>query len=316
MKKLLLASLISGAVLLSACDEKTVDAQQVTLLNEQLQQAQKQAQEQTQSAQNLQVELDKTKQSLEQLKQQLADNNQLKALVPERVTIFHKDENAQKEGESAQPKVSFTVYGQQTKLHWLDEALNKVLENAIFDEFPLVKNIEGLNLKQALDVAFAQAKKEVVEKNQPLYQYALHLDYLNQRNNIATFFLYSLQSTEKQTPSLIKARYLTVDLNKEKLLTLDDVFDTKGKLQDLRQALWNAYKVRFESAQVDLPINAENFYISDNFYFDKDGMHFIYNDLADISGGVNDEGIDLQIPWWSLVKSKYLPAEMAPSIQE
>lgn len=254
MKKTLLAALIGSAVLLSACQDK--DAQ---------------------------AKIEQLNQTVAQL---TAENTQLKntpaALFPEKLVIFDKTETvtypADKENEleESQGEIKFHFSTLKTNINWLDKLL-------------LEWSISG-NTTENLEKNFNNTKKEMLEYRLGSSEQTASLNFIGQKERLATFSRYDY-TYAGGAHGMFSESYFIVDLLDHKVLTLQDFFSDKNKLENI---LWETYV----NSNATPFINKSDFYVSNDFYFASDGVHFVYPPYAI---GPFVEGImEIKLPWFEV----------------
>ena len=290
MKKLLLASLISGAVLLSACDDKSAETvkqqtQQIAELTEQLKQAQE--------------------------NQAIIPNNEDIFVRKERFMV--KDEGAKEASDRA---VGVTVRTQATNYPWLNKLLFDYLAAQVSDESDIEPNTKPKKIEtpeqliKALEKIYAEGVKMVKEEGAFGYDYLSTINFVSQRHNIATFYNdYYVYGGGAH--GLGNNEYIVVDLAAQKRLTVQDLFN-KEQLEKIKEILWqqNVDTRGKEDAESFMP--KADFYVSENFYLDGSGVHFLYDHY--VLGPYAEGQPELTIYWSQLVLDKLIDPKWSPMI--
>ena len=107
------------------------------------------------------------------------------------------------------------------------------------------------------------------------------MEYLGQRENLATFTLH-YYGYSGGAHGMYSTHFVNVDLDKKAIIRLDDVF-TKAQQSKVKALLWEIYQneYRGDNGERQEPFTVKaDFYLSDNFYFSKDGIVFVYPPYA------------------------------------
>ena len=106
--------------------------------------------------------------------------------------------------------------------------------------------------------------------------------------------------------------YLNIDLETKKLLSFDDVFKPNQQAK-LKELLWERYTRYGEVKDEEAFTSKDAFEVTDNFYLDHDGIHFVYNvyEIASYAEGPQE----LVIEWWNapaLLKPEFIQKQYYP----
>ena len=258
MKKLFIAVLVAGVMGLTACHDKDTQKQAETIaqLNEQVATLQKQVAD-------------------------LAENQMIR-VEPE--VLFQKTEKIPSftsEGNDQEwHQVQFDITTLKTSSDWLTEfLLSEVIKQFGVDEKLKIKS------KQQF-IAFLQKDMEsLLEETRKddffAYRVQIRVKYLGQRENLATFMLFS-DHYSGGAHGVYSTNFIHVDLHKKAIIKLDDIFE-KSTLNKVKALLWETYKnqQRDERGELTEPFSAkEDFYVSENVYFSHEGITFVYPPYA------------------------------------
>ena len=128
-----------------------------------------------------------------------------------------------------------------------------------------------------LQTHYADNVKEVKEFELIGISTNVDVEYLGQRENIATFTM-SYHHYSGGAHGMYSTHFVNVDLDKKAVIRLDDVF-TKAQQNKVKALLWEIYQneSRGDNGERQEPFTAKaDFYLSDNFYFSQDGIVFVY----------------------------------------
>lgn len=261
--------------------------------------------------------LHQLQQELESVKSELEQARKNTALQVEIVKIFDKQEIIQpKEDEEQNERtVTMLVSMPKTNLIWLNELLNEFIHGIGYRTYLYPMNTK-IEMKSFEDI-YQDLVKSVKEGNSRREEYYSVLSrYLGKRNNIATFTVeYLTLSGNGYVYDYYygKTFYINVDLAKQSQITLEDLIDYE-KHPDLKEMLWDIYTRKYsEFIGLDEKKEAsayKNFRISDDFYFNTEGINFVYSPLELIGLG---EGNTVLTVYWKkanhLLKSDYRQTE-------
>ena len=288
MQKQLITTMMLGAgVLLSGCEDKAQQEKiaQLTLQVSQL------------TAQNTALE--------NALKEEKALRE---AIVPvifaEEEAIFDKSETVKftESSELAQKSEGALIYrimGLKTNVDWLNSVL---LEQLIRVNNTTMDNREEIHVTTQeqfiaqLQQAYDADKKDVTEGAYTIErELALHFE--GQKERIATFSIDTYEFAGG-AHGVGTRNYLMVDMRSHKLLTSEDIFQI-GSEDKLKELIWQALTdPNYEKAMTEDESSKEKIDVTDNIYFDDDGVHFFYNvyQIGPYAAGV----YDLLINWREL----------------
>ena len=258
MKKLFIAVLVAGVMGLTACHDKDTQKQAETIaqLNEQVATLQKQVTD-------------------------LAENQMIR-VEPE--VLFQKTEkipsSASEEHDQEWHQVKFDITTLKTSSDWLTE----LLLNEVIKRFSVDKNIKIDNKQQFIEFLqhnMADALKEAKEYEMSAYETQMLTEYLGQRENIATFTIFSHNYTGG-AHGLYGTDFVLVDLKKKAVIKVEDIF-VKSAQDKLKSLLWERYRNQYRNEQGELIepfMSKDDFYVSDNVYFSREGITFVYPPYA------------------------------------
>ena len=254
MKKLFIAVLVAGVMGLTACHDKDTQKQADTIaqLNEQVATLQKQVAD-------------------------LAENQMIR-VEPE--VLFQKTEkipSSMSEGNDQEwHQVKFDITTLKTSSDWLTE----LLLNEVIKRFGVDKNIKIDNKQQFIEFLqhnMADALKEAKEYEMSAYETQMLTEYLGQRENIATFTIFSHNYTGG-AHGLYGTDFILVDLKKKAVIKVEDIF-VKSAQDKLKSLLWERYRNQYHNEQGELIepfMSKDDFYVSENVYFSREGITFVY----------------------------------------
>ena len=258
MKKLFIAVLVAGVMGLTACHDKDTQKQAETIaqLNEQVATLQKQVTD-------------------------LAENQMIR-VEPE--VLFQKTEkipsSMSEENDQEWHQVKFDITTLKTSSDWLTE----LLLNEVIKQFGVDKNIKIDNKQQFIEFLqhnMADALKEAKEYEMSAYETQMLTEYLGQRENIATFTIFSHNYTGG-AHGLYGTDFVLVDLKKKAVIKVEDIF-VKSAQDKLKSLLWERYRNQYRNEQGELIepfMSKDDFYVSENVYFSREGITFVYPPYA------------------------------------
>ena len=258
MKKLFIAVLVAGVMGLTACHDKDTQKQTETIaqLNEQVATLQKKVAD-------------------------LAENQMIR-VEPE--VLFQKTEkipSSMSEGNDQEwHQVKFDITTLKTSSDWLTE----LLLNEVIKRFGVDKNIKIDNKQQFIEFLqqnMADALKEAKEYEMSAYETQMLTEYLGQRENIATFTIFSHNYTGG-AHGLYGTDFVLVDLKKKAVIKVEDIF-VKSAQDKLKSLLWERYRNQYRNEQGELIepfMSKDDFYVSENVYFSREGITFVYPPYA------------------------------------
>lgn len=183
-----------------------------------------------------------------------------------------KDEFAREES-----KVSVFANTAITHIEWLDQLLLQELLKLYLTKDKSEKvnltAVKPQDIVERFEKIYQELEKDAKEYKPFAMEESAYTQYLGQRNHIVSF----TQSTYSFTGGahgMGHTNYLNIDINKKALITLNDVINEKNQAK-LKALLWNTYSSE-RSGETPLFVEKKDFRISDNFYFSKDGIVFVY----------------------------------------
>lgn len=258
MKKLFIAVLVAGVIGLTACHDKDTQKQTETIaqLNEQIATLQKQVANLAEN-QMIRVEPEVLLQKTEKIPSSTSGGNDQE---------WHQ--------------VKFDITTLKTSSDWLTE----LLLNEVIKRFGVDKNIKIDNKQQFIEFLqhnMADALKEAKEYEMSAYETQMLTEYLGQRENIATFTIFSHNYTGG-AHGLYGTDFVLVDLKKKAVIKVEDIF-VKSAQDKLKSLLWERYRNQYRNEQGELIepfISKDDFYVSENVYFSREGITFVYPPYA------------------------------------
>ena len=278
MKKLLIASCIGLSYLTCHAATNTLNNQQTTLLQEQLIEKQ-----------------DSTALCIPALEVKIIP------LINKEVSLPFKEKFV---------SYSYKIETAETNLTWINQQLlDSLISNLDTKEkdiktkqelihfYQRTQNVEQKALQDFLnEMDIGMASDENI--------YSSTLTFLGQRFNIVSFQRETYEYNIGAAHGLGLVKLLNFDLNKKKLLSLQDIV-IPGKQQDIRNLLWQQYNV--EVMENNPFIEKASFHISPNFLFNVEGIYFIYQPYE--IGPYSMGNIKLKLSWdeaKDFIKKEYL----------
>ena len=258
MKKLFIAVLVAGVMGLTACHDKDTQKQTETIaqLNEQVATLQKQVAD-------------------------LAENQMIRVEPEVLLQKTEKTPSSTSEGNDQEwHQVKFDITTLKTSSDWLTE----LLLNEVIKRFGVDKNIKIDNKQQFIEFLqhnMADALKEAKEYEMSAYETQMLTEYLGQRENIATFTIFSHNYTGG-AHGLYGTDFVLVDLKKKAVIKVEDIF-VKSAQDKLKSLLWERYRNQYRNEQGELIepfMSKDDFYVSENVYFSREGITFVYPPYA------------------------------------
>lgn len=259
MKKSLLTLLISAAFL-TACNDKDSQALSEKLL--------------------------KAEQTIAELNQQLGKSSSnstvnqqhIPLLNVEIAPLFSKQETIKVKGEDGENELQLYYFTSiaKTGIDWLDNLLFREMflrsENTVFtageEKAEVIKNHEA---------SYQESRQELQEMGGFVgVSMVNETQYLGQRGNIASFSVYRYTYTGGAHGMYFSEIY-NVDLAKKTVISLDN-FIPKANQKKLEALLWEVYER--ESPNEETFTKKEDFSVSSEFYFSKNGVTFVYPPYA------------------------------------
>ena len=227
--------------------------------------------------------------------------------------IFDKEETIKypkspKEDEyvPVEGKLHYSISTLKTNIEWLDTLLLEQIS----------KNADGkLRSREQLiadyQKVYDEAKKEMLESPIIGVDEILDLAFSHQRGKLAVFLI-NYYSYSGGAHGVGGNHYLNIDLETKKLLSFDDVFKPNQQAK-LKELLWERYTRYGEVKDEEVFTSKDAFKVTDNFYLDHDGIHFVYNvyEIASYADGPQE----LVIEWWNasaLLKPEFLQKQYYP----
>lgn len=177
-------------------------------------------------------------------------------------------------------QVKFDITTLKTSSDWLTE----LLLNEVIKRFGVDKNIKIDNKQQFIEFLqhnMADALKEAKEYEMSAYETQMLTEYLGQRENIATFTIFSHNYTGG-AHGLYGTDFVLVDLKKKAVIKVEDIF-VKSAQDKLKSLLWERYRNQYRNEQGELIepfMSKDDFYVSENVYFSREGITFVYPPYA------------------------------------
>ncbi len=169
----------------------------------------------------------------------------------------------------------------ETGIKWLDQLLLKHAYTLVGGEDSMKKDTPT---KQDLVQKFQQIHDEFVQsaKEDRVLGASFHLtsNYLGQRNNIITF-TNDIDTYTGGAHGINVTLYQNIDSHKKKILEVNDIIQQDQQTK-LKEVLWSFYTNLMQEANDDYigMITKEDFNISEQFYFNNEGINFVYPPYA------------------------------------
>ncbi|POY44893.1 hypothetical protein C3007_02935 [Avibacterium gallinarum] len=263
MNKTVLALSFSAIFLLSACDDK-----QVAELQQKLQQAEKMQQSQQQEINQLQNELN-------------AQKSLFPALQVEIFPLFQKEETLTLKNTDSTATIKVSVSMPETHIEWLDELLRqywgRYTQNEKADGEQKPSRMTKEQLRQGIEQIYKDYHEESLTVGTIGKEFSISPYYLGQRQNWVGFRVDNY-TYEGGAHGLGWTDYLNIDVQQKTLITLEKVVSQENQ-PTLRNVLWKVYTQNLEQGEEPFT-SLEDFYISPEFYFDQEGIHFVYPPYA------------------------------------
>ena len=113
----------------------------------------------------------------------------------------------------------------------------------------------------------ADALKEAKEYEMSAYETQMLTEYVGQRENIATFTIFSHNYTGG-AHGLYGTDFVLVDLKKKAVIKVEDIF-VKSAQDKLKSLLWERYINQYSNEQCELIeqfMSKDQYYVSENVY--------------------------------------------------
>lgn len=263
MKKLLVSALAVAGLTLTGCNDEEKNA-----LSEQVK-------KQTQTIEQLNAQVNT-------LQRQVLDLAENQAIRVEPEVLFEKSETIKFDNKSPnslapeEAEVKISVKSLKANMDWLTD----LLVNALIRQFTAKGKVKIENKQQFveyLQTHYADNVKEVKEFELIGISTNVDVEYLGQRENIATFTM-GYHHYSGGAHGMYSTQFVNVDLDKKTIIRLDDVF-AKAQQSKVKTLLWEIYQneSRGDNGERQEPFTAKaDFYLSDNFYFSQNGIVFVY----------------------------------------
>lgn len=267
MKKLLVSALAVAGLTLTGCNDEEKNA-----LSEQVK-------KQTQTIEQLNAQVNT-------LQRQVLDLAENQAIRVEPEVLFEKSETIKFDNKSPnslapeEAEVKISVKSLKANMDWLTD----LLVNELIRQFTAEGKVKIENKQQFIEYLqthYADNVKEVKEFELIGISTNVDVEYLGQRENIATFTM-GYHHYSGGAHGMYSTQFVNVDLDKKAVIQLDDVF-TKAQQNKVKALLWEIYQneSRGDNGERQEPFTAKaDFYLSDNFYFSQDGIAFVYPPYA------------------------------------
>ena len=267
MKKLLVSALAVAGLTLTGCNDEEKNA-----LSEQVK-------KQIQTIEQLNAQVNT-------LQRQVLDLAENQAIRVEPEVLFEKSETIKFDNKSPnslapeEAEVRISVKSLKANMDWLTD----LLVNELIRQFTAEGKVKIENKQQFveyLQTHYADNVKEVKEFELIGISTNVDVEYLGQRENIATFTM-GYHHYSGGAHGMYSTQFVNVDLDKKAVIQLDDVF-TKAQQNKVKALLWEIYQneSRGDNGERQEPFTAKaDFYLSDNFYFSQDGIAFVYPPYA------------------------------------
>ena len=264
MKKLLVSALAVAGLTLTGCNDEEKNA-----LSEQVK-------KQTQTIEQLNAQVNT-------LQRQVLDLAENQAIQVEPEVLFQRSEiisPTKGTDDTSINKVKFDITMLKTNSDWLTALLlNEVIASFNVEGKPKIETKQ--QLIERLEKDMAETLKEAREYETLAIETKVGMEYLGQRENLASFTLH-YYSYSGGAHGMYSTHFVNVDLDKKAVIRLDDVF-TKAQQNKVKALLWEIYQneSRGDNGERQEPFTAKaDFYLSDNFYFSQDGIVFVYPPYA------------------------------------
>ena len=267
MKKLLVSALAVAGLTLTGCNDE-----EKNILSEQVK-------KQIQTIEQLNAQVNT-------LQRQVLDLAENQAIRVEPEVLFEKSETIKFDNKSPnslapeEAEVKISVKSLKANMDWLTD----LLVNELIRQFTAEGKVKIENKQQFIEYLqthYADNVKEVKEFELIGISTNVDVEYLGQRENIATFTM-GYHHYSGGAHGMYSTQFVNVDLDKKAVIQLDDVF-TKAQQNKVKALLWEIYQneSRGDNGERQEPFTAKaDFYLSDNFYFSQDGIVFVYPPYA------------------------------------
>lgn len=272
----MLVAALTAAFALTACkDEKT--AQQLIEVQTRLAEVEKNHQQALATVAEKHKEVERLQALVKEAEEKANKIPEVIGLKANTVNLFEKSEVLNFPDMQSTIDVSASIV--QTNLDWLNTLLlNDFYKNSSrFHDDNLIENnkVSEEDIKQRYQKIFDKFKQELQEEPVFGMEESQSMAYIGQRNNIAQFEVVSM--VYGGVHSQHHTQYMVYDLVKKSRITLNDLIPP-NKHAVLKEKLLEVYKnyAQEENLLDWIEIDANNFRVSDNFYFDNGMMVFSY----------------------------------------
>lgn len=283
MKKSLIALLISTAFLTTACEDN-VGAQKLLEAEKTIVQLESQLKTAQADLAKLQAELtayQALKAENEKLKGEQAAQS-FPTLNVEIVEVFNRKEIVKHEKDPKEEyapestEVTLITTIAKTGIDWLDELLPQA---SVSDE----------------EAGFQRMLNDAKEIKPIALESVSTMEFIGQRQNIVTFSQFE-HNYEGGAHGRYRTNYLVIDTDRKKIILTDDLIAPNNQTK-LQQLLWETYANERLDEQGNYAGFADkaDFFISDNFYFTRDGVAFVYP-IYSLGPFVEGE-VEIELDW-------------------
>lgn len=199
--------------------------------------------------------------------------------------------------ESNEPCRQYRIDWAKTNLEWLNDILLATMKK--HDATPFTQ----LAVEQVVDPAFAQMNNSTR---------AIVLRYLGQHEDIASFVMETQSYDAGAAQGTSHDQYLLFDLKNKKRIHLADLLQT-----NMQAAVLDALYEYNREWLADHQIKPANLALIDNFYFDPNGVVFVYP--TDQFASVSEDLTEFTLPYYvtkDLIHDRYLPSTWAFVLDE
>ncbi|MGQ0286276.1 DUF3298 domain-containing protein [Pasteurellaceae bacterium 22721_9_1] len=303
MRTSILSFAILSALVLTGCNDKETQAKLLQAEREVVQ---------------LKADLEKSQAELQAAQDKLNKiSSEIPTLNVKPITIF----SAKEEFKRTQPKddeygytesyINYHVETVETGYEWLDNLLYQQLigklDENLAESPEVLKKIKALPTNKDRFKALMQFYYEGDLQSSKNFEslgneYEFFLTYIGQRQNVISFAQYT-STYSGGAHGMNWSNYYHIDTETKSIIKLEDLFATKNH-PALKKFLWESYKDY--QYRLDNKIKENEFYtpeselyISPDFYFDAEGINFVYPPYAI---GPYAEGEIILKVYWGQVK--------------
>lgn len=285
MKKSLLALIIATTFMTTACDDKEN--------TQKLQIAKKNIQQLETDLKTVKTENEKLKQELDKAQQNMDLTVEIEKIFDKKEVIKHKVD-PKEEFAIEKSEISSTVTIPKTNLEWLNNLLIEVAYDPNGEQ--QLPNPTGQDLLEQSEQLY-QAMIEDAKENPGSYTLDLYSDFIGKRNHIATFsILHYMYSGGAH--GMHYTKYINVDFNKKSVISLNDLVSEKNQAK-FKKHLWESYaRSRVdENGKYNGFAEKEKFQISPEFYFNPNGIVFVYPPYE--LGPYAEGDVEVEVSWFT-----------------